>query len=59
MYKLVAIDIDGTLLNSYGEVDEKDKEAIKLAIEKDVKVVLTSRKNAGSNKINCGGNWCK
>ena len=28
MYKLVAIDLDGTLLNSYGEVSEKNKEAI-------------------------------
>ena len=25
MYKLVAIDLDGTLLNSYGEVSEKNK----------------------------------
>ena len=29
MYKLVAIDLDGTLLNSYGEVSEKNKEAKK------------------------------
>ena len=29
MYKLVAIDLDGTLLNSYGEVSNKNKEAIK------------------------------
>ena len=28
MYKLVAIDLDGTLLNSYGEVSEKNKKAI-------------------------------
>ena len=50
MYKLVAIDIDGTLLNSYGEISEENKEAIKKAIEKNIKVVLTSRKNANSNK---------
>ena len=31
MYKLVAIDLDGTLLNSYGEVSEKNKEAIQKA----------------------------
>ena len=29
MYKLVAIDLDGTLLNSYGEVSENTKYAIK------------------------------
>jgi len=45
MYKLVAIDIDGTLLNSYGEVSIENKTAIKAAAEKGVKVVLTSRQN--------------
>lgn len=44
MYKLVAIDIDGTLLNSYGEVSEENKTAIRKATEKGVKVVLASRK---------------
>lgn len=42
MYKLIAMDIDGTLLNSYGEVSTKNKEAIKLALQKNVEVVLTS-----------------
>lgn len=42
MYKLIAIDIDGTLLNSRGEVSEKNKEAIQKALEKNVDVVLTS-----------------
>lgn len=42
MYKLIAMDIDGTLLNSYGEVSEKNKEAIKKALEKNIEVVLTS-----------------
>lgn len=42
MYKLIAIDIDGTLLNSYGEVTEENKKAIKMAIDKNVNVVLTS-----------------
>ena len=42
MYKLIAIDIDGTLLNSYGEVSSKNKEAIKKAIDKNAEVVLTS-----------------
>ena len=42
MYKLIAIDIDGTLLNSHGEVTEKNKQAIQKALEKNVDVVLTS-----------------
>lgn len=42
MYKLIAIDIDGTLLNSYGEVSSRNKEAVKKAIDKNVEVVLTS-----------------
>lgn len=43
MYKLVAIDLDGTLLNSYGEVSIENKNAIKKAIEKEVIIVLASR----------------
>lgn len=46
MYKLVAIDLDGTLLNSYGEVSIKNKKAIQKAIQKNVMIVLASRKNA-------------
>lgn len=42
MYKFVAVDLDGTLLNSYGEVSEKNKKSIKKAIEKGVEIVLTS-----------------
>ncbi len=42
MYKLIAMDIDGTLLNSYGEVSTKNKEAIELALKKNIEVVLTS-----------------
>ncbi len=42
MYKLIAIDIDGTLLNSYGEVSEKNKQAIQKALNKNIDVVLTS-----------------
>lgn len=42
MYKLIAIDIDGTLLNSRGEVTEENKKAIQRALEKNVDVVLTS-----------------
>jgi len=42
MYKLITIDIDGTLLNSYGEITDENKKAIKKALEKNIDVVLTS-----------------
>lgn len=42
MYRLIAIDLDGTLLNSYGEITEKNKEAIKYALNKGIEVVLAS-----------------
>ncbi len=42
MYKLIAIDLDGTLLNSYGEVSEENANAIKKAIENGIEVVLAS-----------------
>lgn len=42
MYKIIAMDIDGTLLNSYGEVSEKNKKAIEMALQKNIEVVLTS-----------------
>lgn len=42
MYKLIAIDLDGTLLNSYGEITQKNKEAIRYALDKGVEVVLAS-----------------
>ncbi len=42
MYKLIAIDLDGTLLNSYGEVSLKNKEMIKKAVARNIEVVLAS-----------------
>ena len=42
MYKIVAIDLDGTLLNSFGEITARTKEVLKKAIEKGVKIVLAS-----------------
>ena len=42
MYKLIAIDMDGTLLDSYGNVSNENKLAIKKALEKGIKVVLAS-----------------
>ena len=42
MYKLIAIDLDGTLLNSYGEISLANKEAIQYAQNKGTEVVLAS-----------------
>lgn len=42
MFKLITIDIDGTLLNSYGEVTDRNKIAIQKALDKNIDVVLTS-----------------
>lgn len=41
-YKMVCIDMDGTLLNSRKVVSEKNREAIKKAKEKGVKVVVST-----------------
>ena len=42
MYKLIAIDLDGTLLNSYGEVSLENKEAIRYSQNKGTEIVLAS-----------------
>ncbi len=42
MFKLVAIDMDGTLLSSNHEISTRNKKAITMAMEKGVKVVLCS-----------------
>ena len=49
-YKAVFSDIDGTLLNSYGVISEVDKNALKEAIKKGVKVILTSGRGTMSVK---------
>jgi len=50
MYKLIAIDLDGTLLNSYGTVSEKNKIALQKAKEKGVEIVLASGRSTTSVK---------
>ena len=45
MYKLIAIDLDGTLLNSNGEVTENTRIALKKAIDQGIEIVIASRKN--------------
>jgi Cof subfamily protein (haloacid dehalogenase superfamily) len=39
-YKLICLDMDGTLLNDEKEISDRNKEAIKSAIEKGVKVAI-------------------
>lgn len=66
MYKLVAIDLDGTMLNSYGIVTENTKNAIKDAINKGIEIIIASgrpidsiktiAKEIGSEKYFIAGN---
>ena len=50
MYKLVAIDLDGTMLNQYGIVTEKTKEAISKAQQKGIEVIIASGRPIDSIK---------
>ena len=50
MYKLIAIDLDGTLLNSYGQVSEKNKEILNDAISKGCEIVIASGRSTNSVK---------
>lgn len=66
MYKLVAIDLDGTMLNQYGIITEKTKKAISKTQEKGVEVMIASgraitsvkrfSKEINSNKYFISGN---
>ena len=50
MYKLIAIDLDGTLLNSYGQVSDKNRLALKQAQENGTEIVLASGRSTNSVK---------
>ena len=50
MYKLVAVDLDGTLLNSYGIVEEETKKDIKEAQEKGAQIMIASGRPISSIK---------
>ena len=50
IYKLVTVDLDGTLLNSYGEVTENTKEKIKKTQEKGVEIMIASGRPIDSIK---------
>ena len=66
MYKLVAIDLDGTMLNGYGVVTENTKNRIKDTIQKGIEVIIASgrpmdsiktiAKEIGSNNYFIAGN---
>ncbi|MCR1898289.1 HAD family hydrolase [Irregularibacter muris] len=47
MYKMVVLDLDGTLFNSQTMVSEKNKRAIQACMERGVKVVLASGRMHG------------
>ncbi|WP_304401821.1 HAD-IIB family hydrolase, partial [uncultured Clostridium sp.] len=49
-YKLIAIDLDGTLLNSYGEVTPKTKEALQNAKSQGIEIVLSSGRPISSTE---------
>ena len=50
MYKLAVIDLDGTMLNQYGVVTEKTKEAIENAQKKGIEVIIASGRPIDSIK---------
>lgn len=48
MYKLIAIDLDGTLLNSYGQISEKNRNALNKAKEHNVEIIIASGRTTDS-----------
>ena len=50
MYKLVAVDLDGTMLNSYGVVTDNTKQIVKQAIDEGIEVIIASGRPIDSIK---------
>lgn len=48
--KLVALDMDGTLLNKKGEISEANRQAINTAQEKGIAVVLSTGRSIGTSR---------
>jgi len=48
MYKLIAIDLDGTLLDSYGQISEKNRKALLKASENGAQIVIASGRSTNS-----------
>ncbi len=45
MYKLVAIDVDGTLVNDDKKLTQRTIDSIKKASQKDIKIVISSARS--------------
>lgn len=50
MYKIIAVDLDGTMLNSYGEVTENTKRVVKQTIQKGTDIIIASGRSIDSIK---------
>ena len=50
MYKLIAIDLDGTMLNKYGIITQNTKDVIKKVQEKGIEVIIASGRTINSVK---------
>lgn len=50
MYKLIAVDLDGTLLNSYGEISLHTKKILKSTMQKGTDIVIASGRTLDSIK---------
>lgn len=50
MYKLIAIDLDGTMLNSYGEVTKNTKHTLKKIMEQGTQIIIASGRPMDSIK---------
>ena len=50
MYKLAAIDLDGTMLNQYGLITQRTKEAIENAQKNGIEIVIASGRPTDSVK---------
>ena len=59
MYKFVAIDLDGTMLNKYGEVTENTKNTIKKLINEGIEIVIASGRPIDSIKVIAKEIGCK
>lgn len=59
MYKLIAIDLDGTLLNSNGVVSEENKKTLQNLINKNIEIVLASGRMIDSTKTIAKEIGCK
>ena len=59
MYKMIAIDLDGTLLNSNGVITDETKQTLQKIIEKGIDVVLASGRMIDSMKTFANEIGCK